>query len=129
MFEIHLHCSCLIFSYVSHQSWSEIILKCVHVMVRPFLLYYEARAKKGDHNKFVWGRPQALLSSEENYVEKSGAVRQVVKLQTCSCNCRFTTYRHRFARVAPAPRAKLIDSKNRGRASPVKVVSLQPIDG
>ena len=30
--------------------------------------------------------------------------------------CRFTTYRHRFARVAPAPRAK----KNRGRASPVK---------
>ena len=25
--------------------------------------------------------------------------------------CRFTTYRHCFARVAPAPRAKLIDSK------------------
>ena len=39
-----------------------------------------------------------------------------------SAHCRFTTYRHRFARVAPAPRAKLIDedSKNRGRASPVK---------
>ena len=28
--------------------------------------------------------------------------------------CRFTTYRDRFARAAPAPRAK-----NRGRASPV----------
>ena len=38
-------------------------------------------------------------------------------------DCRFTTYRHRFARVAPAPRAKLIDSKNRGRASPVKKMS------
>ena len=36
--------------------------------------------------------------------------------------CRFTTYRHRFARAAPAPRAKRNDdSKNRGRASPVKV--------
>ena len=34
--------------------------------------------------------------------------------------CRFTTYRHRFARAAPAPRAKRKDSKNRGRASPVK---------
>ena len=35
--------------------------------------------------------------------------------------CRFTTYRHRFARAAPAPRAKRNDdSKNRGRASPVK---------
>ena len=34
--------------------------------------------------------------------------------------CRFTTYRHRFARAAPAPRAKRNDdSKNRGRASPV----------
>ena len=35
--------------------------------------------------------------------------------------CRFTTYRHRFARVAPAPRAKLIESwtrEYRGRASP-----------
>ena len=28
-------------------------------------------------------------------------------------NCRFTTYRHRFARAAPAPRAKRNDSKNR----------------
>ena len=35
--------------------------------------------------------------------------------------CRFTTYRHRFARAAPAPRAKRNDSKNRGRASPVKL--------
>ena len=35
--------------------------------------------------------------------------------------CRLTTYRHRFARAAPAPRAKRNkDSKNRGRASPVK---------
>ena len=33
--------------------------------------------------------------------------------------CRLTTYRHRFARAAPAPRAKRNDSKNRGRASPV----------
>ena len=33
--------------------------------------------------------------------------------------CRFTTYRHRFARAAPAPRAKR-NEKNRGRASPVK---------
>ena len=38
--------------------------------------------------------------------------------------CRLTTYRHRFARAAPAPRAKRKDSKrkdskNRGRASPV----------
>ena len=35
--------------------------------------------------------------------------------------CRFTTSRHRFARAAPAPRAKRNDedSKNRGRASPV----------
>ena len=39
--------------------------------------------------------------------------------------CRLTTYRHRFARAAPAPRAKRNDdSKNRGRASPVnKIVS------
>ena len=29
--------------------------------------------------------------------------------------CRFTTYRHRFARVAPAPRAKLIDSSKAQR--------------
>ena len=36
--------------------------------------------------------------------------------------CRFTTYRHRFARAAPAPRAKRKDSKNRGRASPVKYI-------
>ena len=36
-------------------------------------------------------------------------------------HCKFTTYRHRFARAAPAPRAKRNDdSKNRGRASPVK---------
>ena len=41
-------------------------------------------------------------------------------------NCRFTTYRHRFMRVAPAPRAKLIDSKNRGRASPVKARAARP---
>ena len=41
--------------------------------------------------------------------------------------CRFTTYRHRFARVAPAPRVEQSSSKNswtrvvrRGRASPVK---------
>ena len=34
--------------------------------------------------------------------------------------CRLTTYRHRFARAAPAPRAKRNDSKNCGRASPVK---------
>ena len=34
-------------------------------------------------------------------------------------SCRFTTYHHRFARAAPAPRAKRNDSKNRGRASPV----------
>ena len=39
--------------------------------------------------------------------------------------CMFTTYRHRFARAAPAPRAKRNDSKrkdskNRGRASPIK---------
>ena len=34
--------------------------------------------------------------------------------------CRFTTYRHRFARAALAPRAKRNESKNRGRASPVK---------
>ena len=33
--------------------------------------------------------------------------------------CRLTTYRYRFARAAPAPRAKRNDSKNRGRASPV----------
>ena len=35
-----------------------------------------------------------------------------------SSPCRLTTYRHRFARAAPAPRAKR--SKNRGCASPVK---------
>ena len=35
--------------------------------------------------------------------------------------CRLTTYRHRFARAAPAPRAKR-NSKNRGRASPVNPV-------
>ena len=34
--------------------------------------------------------------------------------------CRLITYRQRFARAAPAPRAKRFDSKNRGRASPVK---------
>ena len=34
--------------------------------------------------------------------------------------CRFTTYRHRFARVAPAPLLEQSSSKNRGRASPVK---------
>ena len=45
------------------------------------------------------------------------------------CHCRFTTYRHRFARVAPAPRAKLIDSKNRGRASPVNIVKLAGLRG
>ena len=34
--------------------------------------------------------------------------------------CRLITYhRQRFARAAPAPRAKLFDSKNRGRAAPV----------
>ena len=38
-----------------------------------------------------------------------------------SSPCRFTTYRHRFARAAPAPRAKRNDSKNRGRASPVNL--------
>ena len=32
-------------------------------------------------------------------------------------SCRFTTYRQRFARAAPAPRTS---TKNRGRASPVK---------
>ena len=40
-------------------------------------------------------------------------------------NCRFTTYRHRFARAAPAPRAKR-NSKNRGRASPVNISKLYP---
>ena len=39
--------------------------------------------------------------------------------------CRFTTYHHRFARVTPAPRAKLEElSKNRGRASPVKQTNI-----
>ena len=38
---------------------------------------------------------------------------------SCDHSCRFTTYRHRFARAASAPRAKRNDSKNRGRASPV----------
>ena len=37
--------------------------------------------------------------------------------------CRLSTYRHRFARAALAPRAKRKDSKNRGRASPVKALS------
>ena len=37
----------------------------------------------------------------------------------CFARCRLTTYRHRFARAAPAPRAKRNnDSKNRGRAPP-----------
>ena len=39
---------------------------------------------------------------------------------------KFTTYRHRFARAAPAPRAKRNDSKNRGRASPVKPDAVWP---
>ena len=34
------------------------------------------------------------------------------------------TYRHRFARAAPAPRAKRKDSKNRGRASPVNELNV-----
>ena len=39
-----------------------------------------------------------------------------------NASCRLITYRQRerFARAAPAPRAKRFDSKNRGRASPVK---------
>ena len=45
-------------------------------------------------------------------------------------DCRLITYRQRFARAAPAPRAKrfdaliqrIVDSKNRGRASPVKML-------
>ena len=50
-------------------------------------------------------------------VERSRAARQNAHAPEC---CRFTTYRHRFARAAPAPRAKRNDdSKNRGRASPV----------
>ena len=42
------------------------------------------------------------------------AVRTVPRFARPSLACRLTTYRHRFARAAPAPRAK-----NRGRASPV----------
>ena len=45
------------------------------------------------------------LEPREHYARRTGL----------TFTCRFTTYRHRFARVAPAPRAK-----NRGRASPVK---------
>ena len=52
-----------------------------------------ARRKKGT---ITWAQPRAATAC----------------VSTC---CRFTTYRHRFARAAPAPRAK-----NRGRASPVK---------
>ena len=36
-----------------------------------------------------------------------------------AARCRLITYRQRFTRAAPAPRAKRFDSKNRGRASPV----------
>ena len=43
--------------------------------------------------------------------------------------CRLSTYRHRFARAAPAPRAKRNDSKNRGRASPVKSIMDEWING
>ena len=49
-----------------------------------------------------------------------GGCARLYKYWTCQA-CRFTTYRHRFARAAPAPRAKRNDSKNRGRASPVNV--------
>ena len=48
----------------------------------------------------------------------------VDKLTCRLITCRLTTYRHRFARVTPAPRAKRNDSKNRGRASPVNAVLL-----
>ena len=37
--------------------------------------------------------------------------------------CKLITYRQRFARTAPSPRAmRFQDSKNRGRASPVKII-------
>ena len=60
-------------------------------------------------------RVDGLRGSKKPEVPRQSARACFIKL-----SCRFTTYRHRFARVAPAPRAKLIDSKNRGRASPVK---------
>ena len=57
---------------------------------------------------------------------------RLISLTKCKClrklsvqllqACRFTTYRHRFARAAPAPRAKRNESWTciaRGRASPV----------
>ena len=53
----------------------------------------------------------------------TGHARMVKGLWEQMGYCRLTTYRHRFARAAPAPRAKIqriVDSKNRGRASPVK---------
>ena len=36
-------------------------------------------------------------------------------------SCRFTTYRHRFARAAPAPRAKIQRIVDCGRAPPVNL--------
>ena len=56
----------------------------------------------------------------KNELHSSRAQRKVnTGLGECTSYCRLTTYRHRFARAAPAPRAKRNDSKNRGRASPV----------
>ena len=66
--------------------------------------------------------PRALIFNEnlfefENRPQRKARSFRAVRL-LASLHCRFTTYRHRFARAAPAPRAK-----NRGRASPVKILS------
>ena len=53
----------------------------------------------------------------------------VVSAYHAACACRLITYRQRFARAAPAPRAKRFeDSKNRVRASPVNACAHGPSD-
>ena len=67
-------------------------------------------------SNYPWPRPVQSAKNKNHSIKK----RRVLAWNDYSAMgtyCRFTTYRHRFARAAPAPRAKRKDSKNRGRGT------------
>ena len=71
-----------------------------------------SRARRTCSSRFK----ESSWTSDVHRLSRSDPACQTLPGLSCAPEwaCRFTTYRHRFARAAPAPRAK------RGRASPVK---------
>ena len=69
-----------------------------------------------------------IIKNRCPFFTKPGLAKPKSVLPDVAAHCRFTTYRHRFARAAPAPRAKRNDSKRKiQKIVDVRRLSMRPI--